>query len=102
MILITNEVYIAGVDEAGRGPVIGPLVLCVYIIQNDKENKLKELGVKDSKILSKNAREKIHSKIIEHANDYKTIHLSAADIDEMRKIATLNRIEQKRMVNTIK
>jgi len=102
VILITNEVYIAGVDEAGRGPVIGPLVLCVYIIQNDKENKLKELGVKDSKILSKNAREKIHSKIIEHANDYKTIHLSAADIDEMRKIATLNRIEQKMMVNTIK
>ncbi|MCK4845669.1 MAG: ribonuclease HII [Candidatus Heimdallarchaeota archaeon] len=99
---MTNEVYIAGVDEAGRGPVIGPLVLCVYIIQKDKENKLKDLGVKDSKILSKNTREKIYSKIIEYANDYKTIHLSAADIDEMRKKATLNRIEQKMMVNTIK
>ena len=52
-----------GVDEAGRGPVIGPLVVCAFASISDSE--LAELGVKDSKLLTVKKREEIYSKLIE-------------------------------------
>ncbi|MDP6870339.1 MAG: ribonuclease HII [Candidatus Poseidoniaceae archaeon] len=47
-----------GVDEAGRGPVIGPLVVCAFAATSISE--LIELGVKDSKDLSKKRREELY------------------------------------------
>ena len=44
-----------GVDEAGRGPVIGPLVVCAFA--SISQSSLRELGVKDSKDLSPKKRE---------------------------------------------
>lgn len=52
-----------GVDEAGRGPVIGPLVVCAFAAISESE--LAELGVKDSKLLTVKKREEIYSKLIE-------------------------------------
>lgn len=52
-----------GVDEAGRGPVIGPLVVCAFAAISESE--LAELGVKDSKLLTVKKREDIYSKLIE-------------------------------------
>ena len=46
-----------GVDEAGRGPVIGPLVVCAFA--STSQSQLRELGVKDSKDLSKKKREEL-------------------------------------------
>ena len=46
-----------GVDEAGRGPVIGPLVVCAFASKS--QDLLKELGVKDSKFLSKKKRNEL-------------------------------------------
>jgi ribonuclease HII len=46
-----------GVDEAGRGPVIGPLVVCGCAIEEEKMPLLESLGVKDSKKLSPKRRE---------------------------------------------
>ncbi len=40
-----------GVDEAGRGPVIGPMVMCAFAIEAEKEENLRNLGVKDSKMI---------------------------------------------------
>ncbi len=51
--------FIAGIDEAGRGPLIGPLVICVAAIAEEKIPELKVLGVKDSKLLSEKQREEI-------------------------------------------
>ena len=48
---------LCGVDEAGRGPVLGPMVIAALAIEN--ENPLKELGVKDSKKLTAAKREEI-------------------------------------------
>ena len=41
-----------GIDEAGRGPVIGPLVVCSVAIPKSDIGLLVEIGVKDSKDLT--------------------------------------------------
>ena len=43
---------VCGVDDAGRGPVIGPLVIAGITIEEEKLDQLRSLGVKDSKKLS--------------------------------------------------
>ena len=50
---------IAGVDDAGRGSVLGPLVIAGVAIDEDAVPKLKELGVKDSKLLSAKRRQEL-------------------------------------------
>ena len=44
---------IAGIDEAGRGPCIGPLVMAVTSIKKENEHELTEIGVTDSKLIPK-------------------------------------------------
>lgn len=46
-----SERLIMGIDEAGRGPVIGPLVFCGYVVAESDEKRLKKIGVRDSKEL---------------------------------------------------
>ncbi len=53
---------VAGVDEAGRGPLAGPVVAAAVII--DQNNLIK--GIKDSKKLSKNKREELYIKITQN------------------------------------
>lgn len=53
---------LAGVDEAGRGPLAGPVVAAAVII--DQNNLIK--GIKDSKKLSKNTRKALYIKIIQN------------------------------------
>ena len=75
---------IAGVDEAGRGCAIGPLVISGYLIKEEKIPKLIKLGVKDSKKLSAKKRIKLISKIIDLSEKIATIKLlidSGADVD---------------------
>jgi len=56
-------VYLIGVDDAGRGPVLGPMVLAGVLIKDTEEEELKKLGVKDSKLLLPKKRGEICSKI---------------------------------------
>ena len=58
-------VVICGIEEAGRGPVIGPLVMVGLSIKQEDEEKLVKMGVKDSKLLSPLQREKLYKKILE-------------------------------------
>ncbi len=94
--------YIIGIDEAGRGPVIGPMVICAYAIEKEKELEIKKIGVKDSKKLSKRRREELYSKLMKLAADTQVKHVSPAEIDELRKSHSLNVIEQKIMLNLAK
>ena len=96
-----NKVLIAGIDEAGRGPVIGPMVICVCVIEKTKEKELISLGVKDSKMLSPKKRVSLYSEIKKLSTEIITKHLSAAEIDELRKKFTLNEIEQKMMIKLV-
>ena len=50
-----------GVDEAGRGPVLGPLVVASCAIPREDIPLLKEIGVKDSKYLSSKRRKEIEA-----------------------------------------
>jgi len=79
-----------GIDEAGRGPVFGPLVICGLCARDDD---IIRLGVKDSKLLSPNKREILYPKILDVSKDYGIEIISAEKIDEMMKVYTLNEIE---------
>ena len=96
---------IVGIDEAGRGCVIGPLVIAGYLIKEEKLPLLLKLGVKDSKKLSPKKREKIISKIKTIAEKYTTINIEPMEIDKVveskRKLHKLNRLEAKTMAQII-
>jgi len=84
---------IAGIDEAGRGPCIGPLVMAVTSIDKEKEHELINLGVKDSKLLSEKQREKFAKEIKTIVHEYALISISAKEIDTLRIHKSLNEIE---------
>jgi ribonuclease HII len=91
---------ICGVDEAGRGPVFGPLVVAGVTFKDD--NRLSKLGIRDSKQLTPSRRETLAKKIKEIAEGYEILIISASDIDDMRKVMTLNEIEVHAFSNIIK
>lgn len=79
--------YIAGVDEAGRGPLAGPVVTAAVILPN---NCMELLGVNDSKQISKEMRESFAERVKEHAIAY-SIHFQSEEA-----IDTLNILEATR------
>jgi len=91
---------ICGVDEAGRGPVMGPLVICGISI--DKDDLLRELGVKDSKKLSRTKREDLSEKIARVASGIEIVEITASEIDILREEMTLNKLEAKVFASIIK
>ena len=93
---------ILGIDEAGRGSVIGPMVLAGVLIDKKDENKLRKIGVKDSKLLSPLQRKRLYPLITKIAKDHVSIKISAKEIDELRKTTNLNKIEAEKMAQIIK
>jgi ribonuclease HII len=85
------EVMICGVDESGRGPVVGPLVVAGVCVENDAE--LVRIGACDSKKLTPHQRETLEKQIKEVVRKYEIIVLPATDIDDLRKAMTLNELE---------
>lgn len=91
---------IAGVDEAGRGPVIGPLVIAG--ISASDETALKKIKVKDSKQLSVKKRVFLAEQIKQIASNIEVVIIKATDIDDMRKVMTMNEIEVHAFTKVIK
>ena len=79
-----------GIDEAGRGPIIGPLVMCGIILNESEQKKLSSLGVKDSKLLTPEKREALYQKITSISTKYKIIVLDPATIDAALASSSLN------------
>jgi ribonuclease HII len=86
-----------GVDEAGRGPAIGPLVVCALSIPKEDRGILNNIGVDDSKNLSKIRRESIHAEIVSISKlrgwEIGLIHCDAGKIDRWMEFGTLNTLE---------
>ncbi|MEM2934963.1 MAG: ribonuclease HII [Candidatus Thermoplasmatota archaeon] len=83
---------ICGIDEAGRGPVIGPMVVAGVWIEEEDEEKLLKVGVKDSKKLTASKREEIAS-YIRNNFLHEVVVIEAGDIDDLRKTMTINELE---------
>lgn len=80
-----------GVDEAGRGSVMGPLV--VGAVYADDDSEFRSIGVKDSKKLTPGMREKMFDRIIDAASDHSIVIITAEEIDLQRETISLNDIE---------
>lgn len=90
---------ILGIDEAGRGPVIGPLVLCGVWLSARASRALRRQGVQDSKAFGSSAsarsrREVLAGAIRERAAHVMLLTAEAAEVDRRVARNELNRLEQ--------
>src|SRR5215472_9931648 len=96
---------VCGVDDAGRGPVIGPLVIAGISIEEEKLDQLVSLGVKDSKQLSPDARLSMSIEIPKIVDEYHVVELEASHLDRIvnrsPKFQGLNLLEAKTMAEVI-
>ena len=76
-----NIKLITGVDEAGRGPLAGPVCVAAVIMPYDKNEIIEEIN--DSKKLTEKKREKLFDLIIEKAISYKIVLINEKIIDEI-------------------
>jgi ribonuclease HII len=93
------RVFVGGIDEAGRGPVIGPMVMAIAVI--DDMDKLKNIGVRDSKELSPQGRSRLLNVLrsILTYMDYEVIEPET--IDRYVYLNALNKLEAEVAVKLI-
>lgn len=88
--------YIGGIDEAGRGPLAGPVVAAVVVFRKDTKIE----GVNDSKKLSESKREELFDIIKEQALDYGIGIVNNEEIDEYN-ILNATYMAMKKAVNSL-
>lgn len=93
---------ICGIDEAGRGPLIGPLVVAGIVIKESDISKLTDLEVKDSKLHSPNRRQELFEEIKKIAKNYEIIKVPAQEIDSRSTVGlNLNSLEALKVANVL-
>jgi len=92
---------ILGVDEAGRGCVIGPLVICGVLASEETIERFREMKVRDSKQLSRKKREQLGPEIVSVAEDFMLIKISPVEIDEWLRVPGLNSLEARKTAEII-
>lgn len=96
---------IAGIDEAGRGCVMGPLVIAGVLVKQENLSALAQLGVKDSKLLTAKKREALAPEIFRLAEKHVIMKLSPQEIDRaverQTKLHKLNRLEAETMARIV-
>jgi ribonuclease HII len=96
---------VAGVDDAGRGSAVGPLVIAGVMVEKAELPKLIALGVKDSKFLSPHRREILAPQIRHIVKGCNVAKLSPQQIDDVvlngRKLRKLNWLEAQTMARVI-
>lgn len=100
-------VTICGIDEAGRGPLIGPLVIAGVMIDKKDEAIFREIGCKDSKMLSGQQRELLFDVIKAKAQAYHIVTLTPKDVDnalndEDMNLNWLEAVGMARILNELK
>ena len=93
---------IIGIDDAGRGPVLGPMILAGVLITKEQEKTIKKVGAKDSKLLSHPQRIAIAKIIRENSIASKIVKAYPEEIDSSILSGTnLNTLEAKKMAEVI-
>ena len=92
---------ICGVDDAGRGSMIGPLVIAGISIDKKNIYKLRKLGVRDSKKLSPKKRELLYKQILKIIDKYHVIRIPPKTIDKYVFEHNLNHLEARKMAQVI-
>jgi len=92
-----KKMLVAGIDEAGRGPAIGPMVLAVACIEKRDEERLLELKVDDSKKIAPDVRKELFSSLQKILSEIGFAEVSAQEIDSLRDRKSLNEIEAMRI-----
>jgi ribonuclease HII len=83
---------ILGIDEAGKGPVIGSMFVAGLVIDEEKLFDLAAFGVRDSKQIAPAKREALARKITGIADDQYILEVKPNVIDELRLVMTMNEI----------
>ena len=81
---------ICGLDEAGRGPVMGPLVVAAVLVEDDR--LFREWGVKDSKMHRPEERERLADLIMAHSS-WRVVVIGPDSIDGRKGTTSLNTLE---------
>jgi ribonuclease HII len=76
---LARDLIVAGVDEAGRGPLAGPVVVSAVILDPTRPIR----GLNDSKQLNEDVREKLYARIIERAIAWTVIFVEREEIDRI-------------------
>ncbi len=94
---------LCGIDDAGKGPVIGPMIIAGITIDEEDISKLKALGVKDSKLLTPIKRELLYDKILKIVKNYEVIKIMPEEIDRyvFSDSTNLNWLEADKMAQII-
>ncbi|MEM1577705.1 MAG: ribonuclease HII [Candidatus Pacearchaeota archaeon] len=83
-----------GLDDSGRGPVIGPMLLAGVALNEEQKYYLKSIGVKDSKLLSSQKRKQYEEEIKKNCLAFKLIKVTPQEIDKkLNYKINLNKIE---------
>jgi len=93
---------VCGVDDAGRGSVLGPLVIAGISIEQKNIKQLVKIGVKDSKQLSPQLREKLYEQILSLVEGYHVAKIPPKTIDKSVSKNLLNQLEANYMAKVIK
>ena len=96
-----NGLLVGGVDEAGRGSIIGPLVIAGISFRKASISKLRKIGVKDSKALTPKSRATLFGQLKEMAQSLYIYKIDCSVIDENVYSNRLNRLEAKIMAHVI-
>lgn len=86
-------VLVCGMDEAGRGPVVGPMTVGAVVWDSEELGLLDEIGVDDSKRINRSRRDRIAARVKSLAVEYNVSIVPAKMIDRLRRGMTLNEIE---------
>jgi ribonuclease HII len=101
LLLQDDSILVGGVDEAGRGSIIGPLVVAGISIRESKIVMLREMGVRDSKMLTPKARARLLGRIIKVADTVCIRKINPIEVDESVMLKGLNKLEAKVMAIVI-
>src|ERR687891_581492 len=96
-----SDVLIGGVDEAGRGSLLGPLVVAGVSMRRKNLSKLRRASIRDSKMLSVKARQRFFGRIIEFAEHICIFKCECNEVDEYVFSNLLNKLEAKAMAAVI-